>query len=174
MIDLDEENTNGIKSLAVKKKSNVKLTTRFIKGKMLMFAKTLLHSFVYNMIDVFSFPNQVLQEIYEKYQIKKCFMYQNLTDTDSTSLFFVFVCNLGCRLSEKHRRKILFEVMLASKILKRLDLSDDFWQQFNVQNKAVKKQVGLYEIESIDNPNVITISVTRKNTLNCTETRQQQ
>ena len=99
-------------------------------------------------------------------------MYQNLTDTDSTSLFFVFVCNVGCRLSEKHRRKTLFEVMIASKILKRLDLSDDFWQQFNVQNKAVKKQVGLYEIESIDNPNVITISVTRKNTLNCTETRQ--
>ena len=67
MIDLDEDNTNSIKSLAVEKKSNVKLTTRFIKGKMLMFAKTLLQSFVYNMIDVFSFPNQVLQEIYEKY-----------------------------------------------------------------------------------------------------------
>ena len=67
MIDLDEDNTNRIKSLAVEKKSNVKLTTRFIKGKMLMFAKTFLQSFVYNMIDVFSFPNQVLQEIYEKY-----------------------------------------------------------------------------------------------------------
>ena len=40
IIDFDEENTNSIKSLAIEKKSNVKLTTRFMKGKMLMFAKT--------------------------------------------------------------------------------------------------------------------------------------
>ena len=49
--------------------------------------------------------------------------------------------------------------MIASKIFERLDLSDDFWEQFNVQDKMLKKQVGLYEIESIDNTNVITISV---------------
>ena len=46
--------------------------------------------------------------------------------------------------------------MIASKIFERLD---DFWEQFNVQDKMLKKQVGLYEIESIDNTNVITISV---------------
>ena len=40
IIDFDEENINSIKSLAIEKKSNVKLTTRFMKGKMLMFAKT--------------------------------------------------------------------------------------------------------------------------------------
>ena len=88
-------------------------------------------------------------------------MYQNLTDTDCTSLFFVFICSLDCTVSEKDR-KFLFEVMIASKIFQRLDLSDDFWEQFNVQNKANKKQVGLYEIESIDNTNVITISVNTK------------
>ena len=49
--------------------------------------------------------------------------------------------------------------MIASKIFERLDLSDDFWEQFNVQDKMLKKQVGLYEIESTDNTNVITISV---------------
>ena len=48
--------------------------------------------------------------------------------------------------------------MTASKIFQRLDLSDDFWKQYSVQNKAIKKQVGLYEIESIDNANIITIS----------------
>ena len=40
--------------------------------------------------------------------------------------------------------------------------SDDFWEQINVQNKAIKKRVGLYEIESIDNANVITISANLK------------
>ena len=48
--------------------------------------------------------------------------------------------------------------MTASKIFQRLDLSDDFWKQYSVQNKAIKKQVGPYEIESIDNANIITIS----------------
>ena len=52
--------------------------------------------------------------------------------------------------------------MIATKIFKRLDLSDNFWNKFNVQNKEIKKQVGLYEIESIDNANIITIAVNPK------------
>ena len=64
----------------------------------------------------------------QKNHIGKCFMYQNLADTDSTSLFFVFICSLDCTVSEKDSRKILFEVMIASKIFQRLDLSDDFWE----------------------------------------------
>ena len=99
LIDFDEANTNSIKSLAVEKKSNIKLTTRFMKGKMLMFAKTSLQSFVYDMIDVFCFPDHAVQEIYKKYQIEKCYMYQNLTDTDSTLLFFIFICDNGCVVS---------------------------------------------------------------------------
>ena len=49
--------------------------------------------------------------------------------------------------------------MIPSTIFYRLDLSDGFWEQFSLQNKAIKKQVGLYEIESIDNANIINISV---------------
>ena len=162
IIDFDEEHTNTIKFLAVEKKSNVKLTTRFMKGKMLMFAKTSLQSSVYDMIDVCCFPGQVFQEICKKYHIEKCFMYQNLTDTDSTSLFFVFICNFDCTVNEKESRKILFEVMIASKIFQRLDLSDYFWKQYSLQNKAIKEQVGLYEIENIDSANKITISVNPK------------
>ena len=88
LIDIVEANTNSIKSLVVEKKSNIKLTTRFMKGKMLMLAKTSLQSFVYDMIDVFCFLDHAVQEIDKKYQIEKCYMHQNLTDTDSTSLFF--------------------------------------------------------------------------------------
>ena len=138
IIDFDEEHTSSIKSLAVEKKSNVTLTTRFMKGKMLMFAKTYLQSFVYDMIDVFCFPDEAVQEICKKYSIEKYFLYQNLTDTDSTSLFFIFICDFGCSINEKESKKVLFEVMIASKILKRLDLSDDFWDTFNVQNKEIK------------------------------------
>ena len=63
---------------------------------MLMFAKLSLKAFVYDMIDVFCFSNEEIQQIYDYYQIEKCFLYQNLTDTDSTSLFFNFICSLDC------------------------------------------------------------------------------
>ena len=52
--------------------------------------------------------------------------------------------------------------MIKSKIFEKLDLSDDFWDQFGVQNKILKKQVGLFEIESINKANVITIALNPK------------
>ena len=36
------------------------------------------------------FPDQEIQDIYQKYQVDKCYLYQNLTDTDSTSMVFFF------------------------------------------------------------------------------------
>ena len=55
IVDFDKEHANSIKYLAVEKESSVTLTTRFMKGKMLMFAKNSLQSFIYDMIDVFLF-----------------------------------------------------------------------------------------------------------------------
>ena len=162
MIDFEYNASNSIKSLAIKKNTNVKVTSRFIKGKMLMFAKLSIKSFVYDMIDVFCFPNKDIQLIYDFYQIEKCFLYQNLTDTDSTSLLFVFICNLESTLPESEARKVIFECMTKSKILDRLDVSDKYWEQFNVYNANTKKQMGLFEIEHIDNPNVCTIAVNPK------------
>ena len=52
--------------------------------------------------------------------------------------------------------------MTKSKIFERLGLSDDFWDQFDVQNKKLKKQVGLFEIESINKASVITIALNPK------------
>ena len=161
MIDFEESNSS-IKSLIIKGSTNVKVTTRFIKGKMLMFAKLSIKSFVYDMIDVFCFPNDEIKEIYNRYQIEKCLLYQNLTDTDSTSLFFLFICSFDSELPESEARKVIFECMINSKILERLDLSDDFWKNFKVQNKKTKKEMGLYEIESINNENICTIAVNPK------------
>ena len=78
------------------------------------------------------FPDDVVKEIYEKYEIQKCFLFQNLTDTDSNSLYFIFICKLSCSVNEKTTRNIIFKLLTKSKVLNRLDLSDNFWEQFSV------------------------------------------
>ena len=101
MTDFHQKNCNGIKSVALKTESNVNVTSRFIRGKMLMFAKVSLNSFIYDMIDVFCFPNVTVQEIYARYDIKKFDLYLSLTKTDSCSLFFIFICATFKRASRE-------------------------------------------------------------------------
>ena len=69
IIDFCDQDTASIKSLAVKANDKVKITTRFIKEKMLMFTKTSIRSFVYDLIDCFCFPNEEVQELYTKNDI---------------------------------------------------------------------------------------------------------
>ena len=52
MIDFDRKECSSIKTIALKANTNINVTSRFINGKILMFAKILLKSFVYNMIDI--------------------------------------------------------------------------------------------------------------------------
>lgn len=101
MTDFHQKNCNGIKSVALKTESNVNVTSRFIRGKMLMFAKVSLNSFIYAMIDVFCFPNVTVQEIYARYDIKKFDLSLSLTKTDSCSLFFIFICATFKRASRE-------------------------------------------------------------------------
>lgn len=56
-----------------------------------MFSKLSIKSFVYDIIDVFILPNEKVKKIYNECKIEKCFVYQNLTDTDSTSIFFTLL-----------------------------------------------------------------------------------
>ena len=65
-----------------------------------------------------------------------------------------FISELSSSVDERKAKEIIFKVMIESKTFEQLDLSDDFWSQFNVQDKMLKKQVGLFEIEIIDNPNI--------------------
>ena len=101
-----------------------------------MVSKVSLKSFAYNLIDVFMFPNEDTRKIYDEYQVQKCYLYQNLTDTDSTLVFFIFICQFGCSVDERKSRDIIFKVMIKSKIFDRLDLSDDFWDKFTVKIKS--------------------------------------
>ena len=120
MIDFDKNECNSIKSIIVKSNTNIDVTSRFIKGKMLMFPKLSIKSFVYDMIDVFCFPNEEIQQIYDCYQIERCFLYQNLTDTDSTSLFFNFICKLDCSVPESEIKKNFFRMFEQIKNLKQV------------------------------------------------------
>ena len=162
MIDFDEEYTCSIRSVAIGKSSKMNLTTPFLNGKMLMFSKVSIKIFVYDLIDVFIFPNQEIQEIYQQYQVNRCYLYQNVANTDSTSMFFVFACDLNSCVSEDKARNIIFDVMIKSKVFDRLDLSEEFYEQFNCRNVALDKRVGLFEIETIDKLNVITIALNLK------------
>ena len=77
-------------------------------------------------------------------------------------MFFIFICDLTSSIREDKSRDIILEVMTESKIFDRLDLSAELWKQFNSWNKDLKKQVGLFEIENIDKPNIITIALNPK------------
>ena len=162
MIEFDKNECNSIKSIVIKGNTTIDVSSRLIKGKMLTFVKLSLKSFVYNMVDVFCFPDETIREIYNCYQVQKCFLYQNLKDTNSTSLFFSFICNVDSSVAESEAKKIVFECMKKSKIAKRLDVSDEFWKQFEMYDKSTKRVMGLYEIVNIDNQNICTIAINLK------------
>ena len=77
-------------------------------------------------------------------------------------MFFIFICKLECCIPESDFRNVLFKIFKHSKIGPRLDVSDDFWQQFNMQNKETRKVMGIYEVENLDNKNLCTIAINPK------------
>ena len=101
LIDFDEEHLSSIKSLAVKQSNKVNLTTRYLNRKMLMFSKVSIKSFIYDLIDVFMFPNEEIKKNYLEFKVDRCYLYQNLTDTYSISFFCFFVCDLKCSIDER-------------------------------------------------------------------------
>ena len=129
---------------------------------MLMFSKVSIKSFVYNLIVIFMFPKSEIQKIYTKYKSNCCYLDQNLTDTDSTSIFFVFISDLDSNVREDKARDIIFEVIIASGTFDRLDLSAEFYEQFDCRDTKLQKRVGFFEIENIDKPNVTTIALNPK------------
>ena len=48
------------------------------------------------------------------------------------------------------------------KIARELDVSDSYWKQFDMHNLKAKKEMGLYETESVGNPNICTIAINPK------------
>ena len=129
MIEFNDSECSSIKFVGVKSKNKIKCTTRFMSGKLLMFAKLSLKSFIYLLVELLSFleENSLVQGIYSRYMIEKIFVYHVLTDTDSTSLQFIIVSSIRSTFTEKQVRNILFEIFSKTKIRERFDKSDKFW-----------------------------------------------
>ena len=89
MIDFDQNECNSIKSIGVRGKTTIDVTSKCNKGKKLMFAKISRKSFANKLIDDFCFT---AEEVYDQHNFIKCHIYLNLTDTNSRSMFFNFIC----------------------------------------------------------------------------------
>ena len=93
--------------------------------------------------------------------IERVEIFHVLTDTDSTSLKFMFISDPNSEVPEDKFGDIIFEVIIASKIYKRFDSSHKFWDIFGAR-KETRKKLRYYEIENIDNPCLLTMAVNPK------------
>ena len=114
--DFCPEESASIKSFAAKEKQEVHVTTRFLFGKMLMFAKLSLMNFIHKLLETFCFPDKKVKKSYEMYSIENAYMYHILTDTDITSLHFLFVSDATSNIIESQYWEIIFDVICASEI----------------------------------------------------------
>ena len=133
-VEFNDSQSSSIKQIAVKTNTSIKCTPHFMSGKLLMFAKLSLKSFIYSLAELLAFPeeNETVQKIYGKYEIERIYCYHILTDTDSTSLNFLIISNVSSRYPESKVRDILFEFFSSIEIKKRFHKSDKFWKKFGV------------------------------------------
>ena len=164
LIEFNEYKSSSVKSIAVKGNTSIKCTTRFMSGKLLMFAKLSLKSFIYSLVELLSFPeeNLIVSKIYEKYGIENILCYHVLTDTDSTSILFLIVSDPSSTYPECDVRDILFETFSSIEIRERFDKSDEFWRRFGVHCPQNQKVLGLYEAENVNDLCYITLAVNPK------------
>ena len=117
------------------------MTTRFMSGKLLMFAKLSLKSFIYDLSEIFCFPTKEIFNICKKYLVQKVQVFHIPTDIDRTAFKFIFISNLNRDVLEEKFRDIIFEFIIASKIYKRFDSSRIlglFWVEKREQEKKAR------------------------------------
>ena len=98
----------------------------------------------------------------KKIIIERIFPYHVLTDTDSTCLLFLIICNVKNSIPDKQFREVIFEVIVANKIYDRFNTSRTYWENLMRENRNCKKCLGYLEIERIDNPCEIVVAVNPK------------
>ena len=158
IIEFNDHKSSAVKLISVKNESVIKCTSRFMSGKLLMFAKLSLKSFIYSLVELLHFPeeNPIVAAIYEKYKIDEIRCYQILTDTDSTSIQFIVISDPSSTYQECDVRDILFEIFSKTEIRERFDKSSEFWKKFDVHVPPNEKVLGLYEVENINDPCYVT------------------
>ena len=85
-----------------------------------------------------------------------------MTDTDSASLQFIVIADKTHDLGERELRNVLLKVFLDNDIHKRLDLSSEYFEQFNKHNVSIRKQVSFCEFENIEHGIICAIYVNLK------------
>ena len=135
ILELNFQESASIKSFAVKQSEQVKLTTKFLFGKMLIIVKLSLMSFIYEMLEMLCFPNKNIQEIFQKYGTEKIHIYHVLTDAGSTSLKFLFASDTDRDVPESKHKDIIFEVITASEVYNRFESSHEYWEKFDTRNE---------------------------------------
>ena len=129
VIEFNDYASASVKSIAVKSNTNIKCTIRFMSGKLLMFAKLSLKSFIYSLVGLLAFPEEnhpIVSKIFDKYEIERIFCYHVLTNTDSTSLQFIIVSDPTSTFPEFKVRETLSEIFSNTEIRDRFDKSDEY------------------------------------------------
>ena len=67
VVQFKDRESTSIKSFPVKKRNEIKVTTRFMSGKLLMFAKRYLESFIYDLVENFCFLQKKIVDLNKKY-----------------------------------------------------------------------------------------------------------
>ena len=101
-----------------------------MSGKMLMFAKLSLMSFIYELTDTFYFPSEIVKKIYHKYLIEKVHIYHVLTNNNSTCLKLTLVSSTDSDIPDRRFREIISEVIVTSEIYNRFHSSNIYWEYF--------------------------------------------
>ena len=116
IINFNDRESASIKSFAVKN-NEIKVTFRFMSGKLLMSAKLSLKSFIYDLAEHSAFPHNLYLK-FTKIQNREIEMYHVLTDTESTALQSIIISNPNSDVPEPKFRDIIFEIIVATKIYK--------------------------------------------------------
>ena len=94
--------------------------TRFMSGKLLMFVKSSLKSFIYDIIET-CFQSRQCQGNFQKVWDQVGGSFYVLTDIDNTYLKFMFISNPNSETPESKCRDIIFEIITSSQLYKRFD-----------------------------------------------------
>ena len=81
VVEFNDCESASIKSFAVKKCSSTKVTSRFMSGKLIMFAKLSLKIFIYDLVETMCFSDETVKGIYKTYGIERVEIFHVLTQT---------------------------------------------------------------------------------------------
>ena len=141
-IELDLNLACSVKSIAMKK-CRCKTHHGILHWKNANVFKISLDSFAYDFTKTFFFSNKKTREIYNKYMIELVFPYSILTDSESTCVFFIFICKLESDLPDSKFRDVFFffEVIVQNEIFYRFDTFHNILGKLLCQEQISQKNL---------------------------------